>query len=127
MLLQVPDLSVAYELIDDLAPEHLTLAVADPKKALVQVHNAGAIFLGDHTPVASGDYWAGPSHCLPTGGTARFSSGCSVYSFLKRTSIESYPHGLPNQAFEDIELLARIEGFDAHFNSVNIRRPQNKE
>ena len=123
-LVQVPDLPAAHALIDRIAPEHLTLAVADPRAALDEVQHAGAVFLGDRSPVASGDYWAGPSHCLPTGRTARFSSGCSVYTFLKRTSIEAYPHGLPRQAFDDIELLAGIEGFEAHAHSVHLRRPE---
>ena len=122
-LVPAPDLATAYELIDHIAPEHLTLAVRDPQAALAQVRHAGAVFLGHRSPVASGDYWAGPSHCLPTGGTARFSSGCSVYTFLKRTSIEAYPHGLPRQAFDDIELLAELEGFEAHGHSVRLRRP----
>ena len=122
-LVQVPDLPAAHALIDRIAPEHLTLAVADPRAALDEVQHAGAVFLGDRSPVASGDYWAGPSHCLPTGRTARFSSGCSVYTFLKRTSIEAYPNGLPRQAFDDIELLAGIEGFEAHAHSVHLRRP----
>ena len=122
-LVQAPDLPAAHALIDRIAPEHLTLAVADPRAALDEVQHAGAVFLGDRSPVAGGDYWAGPSHCLPTGRTARFSSGCSVYTFLKRTSIEAYPHGLPRQAFDDIELLAGIEGFEAHAHSVHLRRP----
>ena len=122
-LVQVADLPAAYALIDRIAPEHLTLAVADPHAALAAVRHAGAVFLGDRSPVASGDYWAGPSHCLPTGRTARFSSGCSVYTFLKRTSIEAYPNGLPQQAFDDIELLAGMEGFEAHAHSVRLRRP----
>lgn len=123
-LVQAPDLPAAHALIDRIAPEHLTLAVAEPHAALDEVRNAGAVFLGDRSPVASGDYWAGPSHCLPTGRTARFSSGCSVYTFLKRTSIEAYPHGLPRQAFDDIELLAGVEGFEAHAHSVHLRRPR---
>ena len=123
-LVQVPDLPAAHAVIDCIAPEHLTLAVADPRAALDEVQHAGAVFLGDRSPVASGDYWAGPSHCLPTGRTARFSSGCSVFTFLKRTSIEAYPHGLPRQAFDDIELLAGIEGFEAHAHSVHLRRPE---
>lgn len=122
-LVRAPDRATACELIDRIAPEHLTLAVRDPQAALAEVTHAGAVFLGDRTPVASGDYWAGPSHCLPTGGTARFSSGCSAYTFLKRTSVETYPHGLPRQAFDDIELLAGLEGFEAHRHSVRLRRP----
>lgn len=122
-LVRVPERAAACELIDRIAPEHLTLAVRDPRAALAEVRHAGAVFLGDRSPVASGDYWAGPSHCLPTGGTARFSSGCSVYTFLKRTSVETYPNGMPRQAFDDIELLAELEGFEAHRHSVRLRRP----
>ena len=120
-LVQAPDEAAAFALIDRIAPEHLTLAVRDPDAALDQVRNAGAVFLGDRSPVASGDYWAGPSHCLPTGATARFSSGCSVYTFLKRTSVEAYPDGLPRQAVEDIALLAEVEGLEAHAHSVRVR------
>ena len=122
-LVRVPERAAACELIDRIAPEHLTLAVRDPQAALAEVRHAGAVFLGDRSPVASGDYWAGPSHCLPTGGTARFSSGCSVYTFLKRTSVEAYPNGMPRQAFDDVELLAELEGFEAHLHSVRLRRP----
>ena len=123
-LIAVPRDVDAYRLIDQIAPEHLTLAVADPHAALARVNHAGAVFLGDRTPVASGDYWAGPSHCLPTGRTARFGSGASVYTFLKRSSIEAYPAGLPRQGLDDIERMAQVEGFEAHAHSIAIRRPQ---
>jgi histidinol dehydrogenase len=122
-LLLVADDGAATDLINRVAPEHLTLALSDPAAALPAIRHAGAIFLGDSSPVASGDYWAGPSHCLPTGRTARFSSGCSVYTFLKRSSLEAYPYGLPNQAILDIERLAMAEGFEAHAHSVRVRRP----
>ena len=118
----VPDDRAACELIDTLAAEHVTLAVADPRKVLEQVGNGGAWFLGDATPVASGDYYAGPSHCLPTGTTARFTSGLSVYTFLKRSSVETYPRGLSSQAVTDIAALAEAEGLDGHAESVHIRR-----
>ena len=117
-----PNEAAAYEIIDSLAAEHVTLAVQDPAAALRRVRNAGAWFLGDATPVASGDYYAGPSHCLPTGTTARFTSGLSVYTFLKRSSVESYLHGLPAQAIADIAALAQAEGLDAHADSALLRR-----
>lgn len=118
----VPDERSAYEVIDAIAAEHVTLAVADPRGALEHVRHGGAWFLGDGTPVASGDYYAGPSHCLPTGTTARFSSGLSVYTFLKRSSVEHYPDGLPACAIDDIIALAETEGLDGHAESVRIRR-----
>ncbi|MEX2672811.1 MAG: histidinol dehydrogenase [Phycisphaeraceae bacterium] len=111
----------AYELVDQLAGEHVTLAVADPEAAMKRLRNGGAYFLGDATPVASGDYYAGPSHCLPTGTTARYSSGLSVYTFLKRSSVERYPNGLTSQAVEDITRLAEAETLDAHAESVRLR------
>lgn len=110
----------ACAIMNRIAPEHAVLAVADPHALLDRLHNAGAYFLGG-TPVASGDYYAGPSHCLPTGATARFSSGCSVYTFLRRASVEEYPKGLSRQAIDDISRLAQAEGLDAHAASVLIR------
>ena len=74
----------AVQVADTIAAEHVTLAVAEPRKWLERLRHGGEFFLGDATPVAAGDYYAGPSHCLPTGTTARFASGVSVYTFLKR-------------------------------------------
>ena len=110
------------ELVDTLAAEHATLAVEDPQATLDQLRHGGAWFLGDGTPVASGDYYAGPSHCLPTGTTARFTSGISVYTFLKRSSVEHYPAGPSPQAIDDIAALAEAEGLDAHAASVRARQ-----
>lgn len=111
------------ELINRIAPEHLELAVENPKALLPTIRNAGAIFLGAHTPEPIGDYIAGPSHVLPTSGTARFASGLSVFDFLKRSSLigcteESFLHLLP-----DAEKLAEAEGFGAHALSMTIRKP----
>lgn len=117
----VPDDAAAYELMDTIAAEHVTLAVADPRVALANVNNGGAWFLGDTSPVASGDYYAGPSHCLPTGTTARFTSGLSVYTFLKRSSVEHYPKGPSAQSISDIAALAEAEGLDGHAHSVRVR------
>lgn len=110
----------ACAIMNRIAPEHAVLAVADPHAVLDRVHCAGAYFLGG-APVASGDYYAGPSHCLPTGSTARFSSGCSVYTFLRRSSLEEYPIGMDRRAIDDIAALAEAEGLDAHAASVRIR------
>jgi histidinol dehydrogenase len=106
---------------NQIAPEHLHLSVTDPEALLGCVDNAGAIFLGHHTPVALGDYLAGPSHVLPTGGTARFASGLSANDFLRRSSVIAFtPAGLANVA-DDLRLLAEKEGLTAHAASVDIR------
>jgi histidinol dehydrogenase len=83
--------------------------------------HAGAIFAGPYTPVAVGDYFAGPSHVLPTGGTARFFSGLSVNDFLKRTSIISYSEEALKSSANDIITIAKAEGLQAHAHSVQIR------
>ena len=111
----------AVALADRFAAEHVNLAVADPAAMLKQLRHAGEVFLGDAAPVAAGDYYAGPSHCLPTGTTARFTSGVSVYTFLKRTGTVAYPGGMPPQVIDDIALLADAEGLDAHAASSRIR------
>lgn len=115
------DEAEALALVDELAAEHALLAVRDPKAKLAKLHHAGAWFLGDGSPVPSGDYYAGPSHCLPTGTTARFTSGLSVYTFLKRSSIEHYPEGPDEQAIEHIAALAEAEGLDAHAHALRVR------
>lgn len=116
------DRATALELVDRLAGEHVTLAVADPQATLGQLKRGGAWFLGDTTPVASGDYYAGPSHALPTGTTARFTSGLSVYTFLTRSSVEYYPAGMSDRAIDDIIRLAEAEGLDGHAESVQRRK-----
>jgi len=104
-----------------IACEHVSLAVRDPDALLPKVRHAGEILLGDATPMASGDYWAGPSHCLPTGTTARFTSGLSPYTFLKRVGTIRYRHGIPSEAREAIALLAEAEGLDGHAESARVR------
>jgi histidinol dehydrogenase len=111
----------AAALVDRIAPEHLELAVADPKPLMAAIKHAGAIFVGRHTPEALGDYIAGPSHVLPTSGTARFSSGLGVFDFIKRTSIvDCSAEGLG--AIGPAALaMARAEELGAHALSVAIR------
>jgi len=116
------DESEAIAIVNELAAEHVSLAVAEPKRVLDKLDHAGEVFLGDGAPVATGDYYAGPSHCLPTGTTARFTSGISVHTFLKRTGTVAYPEGMPAQAIEDIAMLAEAEGLDAHAASVRQRK-----
>jgi histidinol dehydrogenase len=111
----------AARLADDLAPEHLHISTANPDTMLGKIQNAGAIFLGHDTPVALGDYVAGPSHVLPTGGTARFANGLCATDFLKRSSVISYNReGLARDA-DLVRLMADKEGLTAHRASIDIR------
>lgn len=111
----------AVAVADRVAAEHVNLAVADPERLLAEIRNGGEFFLGDQSPVATGDYWAGPSHCLPTGTTARFASGVSVYTFLKRSGTVYYRDGIPASAVEHVARLAEAEGLDAHAESARVR------
>lgn len=115
------DLNEAVDISNILAPEHLQVIVKNEDEVLSGVKHAGAIFAGPFTPVAVGDYVAGPSHVLPTGGTARFCSGLSVNDFLKRTSIISYSEEVLISSANDIITIAESEGLQAHANSVRIR------
>ncbi|MBS1259426.1 MAG: Histidinol dehydrogenase [Candidatus Scalindua arabica] len=115
------DLNEAVDISNTLAPEHLQVIVKNEEEVLSGIKHAGAIFTGSFTPVAAGDYIAGPSHVLPTGGTARFFSGLSVNDFLKRTSIISYSEDVLRSSANDIITIAESEGLQAHANSVRIR------
>lgn len=120
-LILAKDADDACRLSDLLATEHLHISTADPEAILAKVQNAGAIFLGHHTPVAVGDYVAGPSHVLPTGGTARFANGLCANDFLKRSSVISYNAAALANAADDIRRMAAVEGLTAHSASVDIR------
>ncbi|HUF55410.1 MAG TPA: histidinol dehydrogenase [Thermohalobaculum sp.] len=117
----VPDLDAAAALADRIAPEHLELCVADPEGLAARIRNAGAIFLGRHTPEAIGDYVGGPNHVLPTARSARFSSGLSVLSFMKRTTLARLSAEGLAAVGPAAETLARAEGLEAHALSVRIR------
>lgn len=120
-LVLVRDEDEAVRLSNKIAPEHLHVSTADPRRLVPRLTDAGAIFLGHSTPVAAGDYAAGPSHVLPTGGTARWASGLSANDFLKRSSLISLSNvGLAALA-PDIRLLADKEGLSAHRLSVDLR------
>lgn len=121
-ILIVKNLSEAVRISNEVAPEHLELAVKDPWALLEKIENAGAVFLGHITPEAIGDYVAGPSHVLPTGGTARFSSPLGVYDFLKRSSLICLsPKGLKNLSPPAMQ-LARMENLEGHRASIQKRR-----
>jgi len=109
------------EIANALAPEHLQIMTQNPRTILSGIKHAGAIFLGAYTPVALGDYIAGPSHVLPTGGTARFSSGLSVNDFLKRSSVITYSRSALKEAYKDVAEISWAEGLNAHTRSVQIR------
>ncbi|PWC43094.1 histidinol dehydrogenase [Azospirillum sp. TSO22-1] len=111
-------------LVDRLAPEHLELAVEDPDALAATIRNAGAIFLGRHTPEAIGDYVAGPNHVLPTSRTARFSSGLNVLDFMKRTTFVGCDAESLKAIGPAAVTLARAEGLDAHALSVALRLPE---
>jgi histidinol dehydrogenase len=117
----VDDLDDAVSLIDRIAPEHLELAVARPDDLMAKVRNAGAIFLGRHTPEAIGDYVAGPNHVLPTARSARFSSGLSVLDFMKRTTIIGCDSDSLAEIGPAAVRLAEAEGLDAHARSIALR------
>ena len=118
----VADPGRAADRINEIAPEHLSIQVANPFSFLPLVQNAGAIFLGKESPVAIGDYFAGPNHVLPTGGTARFASCLSVEDFMKRSNLVRMSLDFTQAASRDVEELALGEGLPAHAGSVALRR-----
>ena len=126
-IIVVGSLDDAVSLVDRIAPEHLELAVADPDALAGRVRNAGAIFLGRHTPEAVGDYVAGPNHVLPTSGSARFSSGLGVTDFMKRTSLVACDAASLARIGPAAVTLAEAEGLGAHALSIAIRLDGNQE
>jgi len=120
-IILVRDLDEAVPLVDALAPEHLEIATGDPDRLAKRIRNAGAIFIGHHTPEAIGDYVAGSNHVLPTARSARFSSGLGVLDFMKRTSILKLGADQLRALGPAAIALGRAEGLDAHARSVSIR------
>lgn len=116
-----PNLSVAVAVANMVAPEHLEICTRDPWAVLPYIRHAGAVFMGQHSPEAVGDYFAGPNHVLPTLGTARFSSALSVQTFCKKTSIVAASSTFLQQNMQAIAALARMEGLEAHARSVEAR------
>ena len=117
----VRDWAEAVALVDRLAPEHLQLMLKDPEAVFARVRHAGAVFLGPFCPEAVGDYVAGPNHVLPTGRTARFASGLSVFDFLKRTTFVSATQAALGQIGPAAVALAEAEGLQAHARSIALR------
>ena len=107
---------------NELAPEHLEIMVYDPMRLLDRIYNAGSVFLGEYTPEPLGDYYAGPNHVLPTGGTARFFSPLGVTSFQKRSSFISYTKQAMERDAFDVITIAKSEGLFAHANALEVRK-----
>lgn len=121
LIVLVRNLDEGIDLINEVAPEHLELAVKNPESLLAKIKHAGAIFLGAHTPETIGDYLAGPSHVLPTQGTARFFSPLMANDFLKATSIISFTEKALKKFGPDAVRLAQMEGLGAHAKAVELR------
>jgi histidinol dehydrogenase len=117
----VPDLDAAADVANLRAPEHLELLVPDPLQFSGRIHAAGAIFLGPHSPEPVGDYFAGPNHTLPTGGTARWASPLGVHDFLKRTSLIGYSAARLAADAVDVIRLAEAEGLHGHAEALRVR------
>lgn len=115
------NLSEAVDFANELAPEHLEMCVENPMEYIGRMDNAGSVFLGNYSPEPLGDYYAGPNHVLPTGGTARFFSPLSVDSFVKKSSFIYYTECALSQDKDDVITLAEAEGLGAHANSIKVR------
>ena len=123
LIVVVNHLDHGMELCNRFAPEHLEIIVREPRNWLKKVRNAGAVFVGAWTPECAGDFVAGPSHVLPTGGTAAFFSGLTVDSFRKRTSVVAFTRADLIDTLPLIETMGRVEGLDAHARAASIRFP----
>ncbi|MCG7335683.1 histidinol dehydrogenase [Sporosarcina sp. ACRSM] len=121
-IILVNSLEEAFQFVNELAPEHLQLMVDNPMEQLSFIRNAGAIFLGNYSPEALGDYMAGPNHTLPTSGTAAFSSPLGVYDFMKKSSIIHYNERALQEVANDIITIANAEGLTAHAHSIQVRK-----
>lgn len=120
-IILVKDMDAACELANRIAPEHLELATEDPEELLPKIRNAGAVFMGKWTSEPVGDYFAGPDHTLPTGGTARFFEVLNQDIFLRKMSVIKYGERAIREDAADIIRLAEAEGLSAHANAVRVR------
>jgi len=117
----VDDLKKGVEVANEIAPEHLELCVDQPFDLLDGIRHAGSVFMGRNCPEALGDYFAGPNHTLPTGGTAKFSSPLSVDDFIKKTQFIYYSKSAINDVAKEVALFAEKEGLTAHAKSALTR------
>jgi histidinol dehydrogenase len=127
ILILVEDVGEAIGLVEDFAPEHLSLVIKDAHQWSAHIRNAGAIFIGNFSPVAAGDFIAGPSHVLPTGGSGKAFSGLTIDQFFRRTSIVEYPQRALHRVRPHIETICGVEQLDAHARSVSIRFDEEKK
>jgi len=127
ILVLVEDVGEAIGIVEDYAPEHLSLVIKDARQWASHIRNAGAIFIGNYSPVAAGDFIAGPSHVLPTGGAAKAFSGLTIDQFYRRTSIVEYPQRALHRVRPHIESFCGVEQLDAHARSVTIRFDEEKK
>jgi len=121
-IIRVKDIEQAIKIANEAAPEHIEIMTKNADNVSMKIRNAGAVFLGNYSPVAVGDYFAGPSHVLPTSGTSRFSSGLSVYDFLKSSSVIRYEKSALKKSAKEIMKLAQTEGLVEHAKSIRIRK-----
>jgi len=121
LIVIVDNLDIGMDLVNQFAPEHFEIIVREPRMWLKKVRSAGAVFIGQWTPECAGDFAAGPSHVLPTGGTAAMFSGLSVDSFRRRTSYVSFTRSDLQDALPAIEAFAEVEKLDGHARSARIR------
>ncbi len=122
VIIVVDTLAKAFELVNEIAPEHLQLMFNNATEALPHIKHAGAIFIGNHSPEPLGDYFAGPNHTLPTSGTAKFASPLGVYDFTKKSSVIRYSEAALNEASNEIIEIATMEGLTGHANSIKLRQ-----
>lgn len=120
-IIVAPDIRTAIDIANEIAPEHLELCVDNPFDYLEAIRNAGSVFLGKNCPEALGDYYAGPNHILPTGGTAKFSSPLSADDFVKKYQYTYYTNDALKAAAEDVIYFAEAEGLSAHARSISVR------
>ncbi|MDE0020487.1 MAG: histidinol dehydrogenase [Candidatus Poribacteria bacterium] len=121
VLFVVPSMDAAAELSDEIAPEHVEIHAANAHEIAGRLRHAGAVFIGEYTPEAVGDYAAGPNHILPTGGAARFSSSMTVFDFIKRSNFLSYTKTALRGMVKPVETLARAEGLEGHAAAMRVR------
>ncbi len=121
-IIVAPNLEVAIDIANEIAPEHLELCVDNPFDYLDSIRHAGSIFMGRNCPEALGDYFAGPNHTLPTGGSARFSSPLSVDDFVKKTQYTYYTEKALSRVADDVAFFATKEGLTAHAKSATVRK-----
>jgi histidinol dehydrogenase len=120
-IILVKNMEEACDVVNKLAPEHLQIMVKNPQTWSKRINNAGAIFLGQYSPTAIGDYVAGPSHVLPTSGTARFFSGLGIEDFMKSSHIVSYSKKALEKTRRSIEKITKLEGLNKHMESIKAR------